>query len=255
VVPLFLRLPVKRHFLFPKDRLALTDHLDQYLFPGARVLELFSCYESALPSGIKLGPVVGIGWSADEMKCNAALDDFIEQDVTVDPFLPLEDNYFDFVVVPAMFQLFQRPQDMMREINRVLKPGGRAVMGVKLTFWSFLNWKQGRYFVETNYLEDVLALGSFFHYCEGGFTKPRAFDLTLPELNPVGKLKDLLFPSPRLDFYACVEARKKTSSPYGRPGSRPPPEDVPPGRVEGLKYRPKLDRDFVTNKERLSPFY
>ena len=29
-------------------------------------------------------------------------------------------------------QLFQRPQDMMREINRVLKPGGRAVMGVKL---------------------------------------------------------------------------------------------------------------------------
>jgi len=123
------------------------------------------------------------------------------------------------------------------------------------TFWSFLNWKQGRYFVETNYLEDVLALGSFFHYCEGGFTKPRAFDLTLPELNPVGKLKDLLFPSPRLDFYACVEARKKTSSPYGRPGSRPPPEDVPPGRVEGLKYRPKLDRDFVTNKERLSPFY
>ena len=90
--------------------------------------------------------------------------------MTVDPFLPLEDNYFDVVVVPAMFQvqlcccrsrvgyrwslkmmmmmmmmmmmiipslspfkqLFQRPQDMMREINRVLKPGGRAVMGVKL---------------------------------------------------------------------------------------------------------------------------
>ena len=51
MVPLFLRLPVKRHFLFPKDRLALSDHLEQYLTPGAKVLELFSCYESALPSG------------------------------------------------------------------------------------------------------------------------------------------------------------------------------------------------------------
>jgi hypothetical protein len=55
-------------------------------------------------------------------------------------------------------------------------------------------------------LKDVLALGSFFHYAEG-FTKPEAFDLTLPELNMVGKLKDSLFPQPRLDFYACVQAR------------------------------------------------
>jgi len=39
------------------------------------------------------------------------------------------------MIIPSLSpfkQLFQRPQDMMREINRVLKPGGRAVMGVKL---------------------------------------------------------------------------------------------------------------------------
>ena len=41
---------------------------------------------------------------------------------------------------------------------------------------------------ETNYVEDVLAAGSFFHYAEG-YSKPEAFDLTLPETNPVGKLK------------------------------------------------------------------
>ena len=41
---------------------------------------------------------------------------------------------------------------------------------------------------ETNYVEDVLAAGSFFHYA-GGFSKPESFDLTLPETNPVGKLK------------------------------------------------------------------
>ena len=40
-----------------------------------------------------------------------------EQDLTVDPFLPLADNYFDFVVVPAMFQLFQRPLDMFKGMS------------------------------------------------------------------------------------------------------------------------------------------
>jgi hypothetical protein len=57
-------------------------------------------------------------------------------------------------------------------------------------------------------LQDVLALGSFFHYA-GGFFPPAAYDLTLPEISVVGNLKDALFPNPRMDFYACVEARKR----------------------------------------------
>lgn len=32
-------------------------------------------------------------------------DDYIEQDITVDPYLPIADNTFDFVIVPAMFQV------------------------------------------------------------------------------------------------------------------------------------------------------
>lgn len=32
-------------------------------------------------------------------------DDYIEQDLTVDPYLPLADGYFDIVVMPAMFQV------------------------------------------------------------------------------------------------------------------------------------------------------
>jgi SAM-dependent methyltransferase len=106
--------------------------MSQFSFDGATVLELFSCYESILPPAKTLGPVVGVGWFNDEMKCNPDLDDFIEQDISVDPFLALADNYFDFVIIPSMFQLFQRPLDMFREINRVLKPGGVAIVGVKL---------------------------------------------------------------------------------------------------------------------------
>lgn len=254
LIPGIFRIPIKRHFIYPKDKFALSEHMEQYFFPGAKVLELFSCYESILPEKYtrKSSPLVGVGWSEAEMKCNPLLDDFIEQDITVDPFLPLADNYFDFVIIPANFQLFQRPLEMFQEINRVLKPGGMVFVGVKLVHWSFLSWKQGRYFVETNYLEDVLALGSFFHYAEG-FSKIESFDLTLPEVTTAGKVKDWLCPSPRMDFYACVQAKKKKNSPHGKDTIRTD-EDVGPV-VEGLEYRPKMYRDSSTGIERPGPYY
>lgn len=251
LIPGILRLPIRRHFILPKDKFALAEHTSQYMFEGAKVLELFSCYESILPP-VELGPTIGVGWYGDEMECNSVLDDFIEQDITMDPFLPLADNYFDFVVVPAMFQLFQRPLDMFKEINRVLKPGGIAFVGVKLSSWSFLGWKQGRYYSETNYLEDVLALGSFFHYA-GGYSKPESFDLNLPEFNIVGKVKDVLFPLPRLDFYALVQAKKRKDSPHGRGGDRNATETG--HKIEGRKYKPLMKENDATNRKSLSPFF
>lgn len=125
------------------------------------------------------------------------------------------------------------------------------------SFWSFLGWKQGRYYVETNYLEDVLALGSFFHYAEG-YSKPQAYDLTLPEFNPVGKLKDVLFPNPRLDFYACVEAKKRKDSPHGGPDAdrmRAEAEAAGIPAIQGARYQPKYRQDPDTKLRKLAPFY
>ena len=236
----------------PKDKIALAAHYSDYFFKGAKVLELFSVYESILPGGVDLGPTVGVGWSEEEMRANPDLDDFIQQDLSVDPFLPLASNYFDFVIMPANFQLLQRPKDMFQEINRVLKPGGMAFCGVKLALWSFLGWKQGRYYVETNYLEDTLALGSFFHYAEG-FSKPESVDLTLPELNIIGQVKDALFPQPRLDFYAIVQAKKKKNSPHGQQQLA---EDAPTEPVvEGRRYEPRVVKNPVTKEEMLGPFF
>ena len=117
LIPGFLRVPIRRHFILPKDKVALAEHLRPIIKPGATVLELFSTYDSILPP-VQLGPTVGVGWSPLEMKANAALDDWIEQDISVDPYLPLADNFFDVVVMPANFQLLQRPREMFEEINR-----------------------------------------------------------------------------------------------------------------------------------------
>lgn len=257
IIPAVFRLPIRHHYVLPKDKIAWKDHLSQYLFPGASVLELFSCYESLLPANVELGPTVGVGLYDREMRCNAMLDDCIEQDISQDPFLPLADDYFDFVVMPANFQLLQRPQQFFQEVNRVLKPGGRAIIGVKLALWSYFGWKQGRYYVETNYLEDVLALGSFFHYAEG-FTKPAAYDLQLPELNPVGQLKDLLWPNPRVDFFACVEAKKRKDSPHGGAAAearRQAALEAGVPDVEGVRFQPKKQADAETRLPKYVPYY
>jgi SAM-dependent methyltransferase len=258
LVPGIFRVPTNRHFILPKDKIALKDHLSQYAATKSmdepRVLELFSTYESILPYELtNKGPVVGVGWYGYEMEANSVLDDVIEQDISIDPYLPLQDNYFDVVVMPAMFQLLQRPQEMFQEINRVLKPGGTAFIGLKLSYWSFLGWKQGRYYVETNYLEDAYTLGSFFHYA-GGFSKPQAYDLTLPEVNIVGKMKDVLFPNPRLDFYAVVQATKRKDSPHGRPGSRPADQSDAANPIENEQYKPKYTIDRNGRQRKLTPY-
>eukprot|EP01035_Chromulina_nebulosa_P020732 gene20732-26880_t len=141
---------------------------------------------------------------------------------------------------------------MFQEINRVLKPGGTAFIGLKLAYWSFLGLKQGRYYQETSYYEDVATLGSFFHYAKG-FTKAEAFDLTLPELNIIGQIKDTLFPQPRLDFYGVVQAKKRFDSPHVNVSSNY--DDDMRNPIIGSKYKEKYLVDPDTKEKKLMPFY
>ena len=74
----------------------------------------------------------------------------------------------------------------------------------------------------------------------------------------MGKLKDMLFPNPRVDFYACVEARKKKSSPHGgesadRMRAEAAAKGIP--EIRGLEFKPKYLQDPVTGLRQLGPFY
>ena len=80
-----------------------------------------------------------------------------------------------------------------------------------------------------------------------------AFDLTLPEVNIVGKMKVIFFPQLRLDFYALVQARKRKDSPHGVNTTREPEgsEQV----IEGSEYQPKISVDSITREKTLTPYY
>ncbi len=67
-------------------------------------------------------------------------------------FLPFKDNLFDGVLSITLFEFLSSPQTVLREVYRILKPGGEVVIGTMNTFslW-FLFKRLKTLFTETAY--------------------------------------------------------------------------------------------------------
>jgi SAM-dependent methyltransferase len=95
------------------------------LFPaGGTVLDLMSSWVSHLPEGVAFAEVIGHGMNAAELAANPRLDRWFVQDLNADPGLPLPEASVDAVGLCASVQYLQRPVEVMREVRRVLRPGG-----------------------------------------------------------------------------------------------------------------------------------
>ena len=124
------------------------------------LLDICSSWISHYPPGYSAGRISGLGMNEDELKRNAVLSDYVVKDLNADPKLPYPDNTFDVVtnglatlphcmctrpcpgcvslgraVLTASFPLaavsvdyLTKPLEVMKEVNRVLKPGGLALM-------------------------------------------------------------------------------------------------------------------------------
>jgi SAM-dependent methyltransferase len=109
---------------------ALSDYYAEILRPGVDVLDLMSSWVSHLPPDalLPLGRVVGIGMNAAELAANPRLAEWHLCDLNADPALPLADASFDFAFCAVSIQYLTRPVEVFRELARVLRPGGRAVI-------------------------------------------------------------------------------------------------------------------------------
>ena len=70
----------------------------------------------------------GLGMNEEELARNAVLTEYAVKDLNVEPKLPYEDNSFDVVTNAVSVDYLARPMEVFREMHRVLKPGGRAIM-------------------------------------------------------------------------------------------------------------------------------
>jgi SAM-dependent methyltransferase len=105
---------------------ALTRRYAALLKPGDRVLDLMSSWVSHLPDDLPLD-VVGHGMNADELAANPRLRRWFVQDLNRTSVLPEADGTFAAVLVCVGVQYLQRPLTVLREVRRVLMPGGIVV--------------------------------------------------------------------------------------------------------------------------------
>jgi len=138
------------------------------------VLDICSSWVSHYPDEASLGRVSGVGMNEFELSKNPRLTDFIAKDLNVDPKLPYEDETFDLVTCVVSVDYLNKPRAVFEEINRVLRPGGVAVMSCSNRCFPT---KAIQLWLQTNDLEHVFIVGSFFHYA-GGFEPPSALDIS-----------------------------------------------------------------------------
>ncbi|KAM3301224.1 putative protein isoform X2 [Capsicum chacoense] len=163
---------------------ALTKYYSEVLpsrnTPGVAVLDMCSSWVSHYPSGYKQERMVGMGMNEEELKRNPVLTEYVVQDLNNNPKLPYEDNTFDVITNVVSVDYLTKPLDVFKEMSRVLKPGGLAIMRLCL-YTSFSNrcfWTKAiSIWTSTGNADHVMIVGSYFHYA-GGFEPPQAVDIS-----------------------------------------------------------------------------
>mmetsp|Transcript_11641 Transcript_11641/g.17896 ORF Transcript_11641/g.17896 Transcript_11641/m.17896 type:complete len:270 (-) Transcript_11641:372-1181(-) len=153
---------------------ALTRFYKETFPEGADVLDICSSWVSHFPEDWKHGRRSGTGMNEYELSKNPQLDDYFVRDLNVQPELPYEDESFDLVTCVVSVDYLNQPLAIFDEVRRVLRPGGRAVMSMSNRCFPT---KAINIWLQTNDLEHLFIVGSYFHYA-GGFNAPEALDIS-----------------------------------------------------------------------------
>jgi SAM-dependent methyltransferase len=109
----------------------------------------------------KGGRVVGLGMNEYELSKNPQLTEYKVRDLNEDPVLPFEDASFDKVTCVVSIDYLNKPLEIMKEIGRVLRPGGEVYISMSNRCFPT---KAFRIWLSTNDLEHVFIVGSFMYY-------------------------------------------------------------------------------------------
>ena len=107
---------------------AIGDLFRECIPPNAVVLDLMSSWRSHWPSGYPKARMIGLGLNAVEMRENPDLDGYVVHDINKNPLLPFDGRAFDAVVLTVSVQYLTTPIEVFRDVNRVLRPGGRFLV-------------------------------------------------------------------------------------------------------------------------------
>jgi SAM-dependent methyltransferase len=116
---------------------ALTEFYRAVLPAGGVLLDLMSSWVSHLPPETQYAEVVGLGMNATELAANKRLARWVVQNLNRDTTLPLADASVDAAMICVSVQYLEEPVAVLREVARVLRPGGPIVVSFSnRCFWT-----------------------------------------------------------------------------------------------------------------------
>jgi SAM-dependent methyltransferase len=95
---------------------------------NSQILDLMSSWVSHLPEDLSFAHVEGHGMNAEELAKNPRLDHYFVQNLNKNPALPFEAGSFDAVLNTVSVQYLEYPEAVFAEIQRILTPGGIAII-------------------------------------------------------------------------------------------------------------------------------
>lgn len=140
---------------------ALTEYYAEHLKEGDDVLDICSSWVSHYPKDFKGGNVVGLGMNDYELSQNKQLSSYVVRNLNEEPKFPFEDESFDKVTCVVSVDYLNQPKEIFEEIARVLRPGGECLISMSNRCFPT---KAFKIWLQTNDLEHIFIVGSFFHY-------------------------------------------------------------------------------------------
>ena len=107
---------------------AVTQLYRDYFPVGGAILDLMSSWISHLPPEVEYRRVVGLGMNADELRANPRLHAWLVHDLNRTQVLPFHEAEFDAAAICVSIQYLTRPVEVLRDMARVLRPGGPLVI-------------------------------------------------------------------------------------------------------------------------------
>lgn len=142
------------------------------------VLDICSSWISHYPNDVRARRVAITGMVEGELAANKQATEYVARDLNKDPRLPYGGNEFDFVTNVVSVDYLSKPREVFREIHRVMKPGGVAIMSFSnrcfpskaIKMW-VANMNDGPGHCQI--------VGNYFHFSpEGGWRDVSAADIS-----------------------------------------------------------------------------
>jgi len=158
---------------------ALTQYYRRHIKPGSSILDICSSWVSHYPLEFPkiMKRISGTGMNKFELMQNDQLTDWKDKNLNQDYNLPYDDNTFDYVTCVVSIDYLIHPIEVLKEVNRVLKPGGKVIISQSnrcfpskaINMWLKMNDRQ--------HLE---LINAYLQYA-GGYKNSQAFDITAEE--------------------------------------------------------------------------